>query len=90
MRQFRFIGTDEVFEAHQFLDDEHEDLTRAYPRWFIDLLTTGRIEHHSRDGWYLDRKRKLNNESWIVVDPSVDGGFVVMTDPYLKEHFEEV
>jgi hypothetical protein len=89
MIKYRLKGSNEIFDAYQFLDDDHNE-TRVYPRWFMDLLVSGRVEMNPASGWWLDRKKKIDNRSWIVVNPKDELGFTVLTDDLFGSTFAEV
>lgn len=53
-------------EAIQFTPED-QDLTRAWPRWFVDLLIDQRIMRQGFNGpWYLDKTTRLHDGDWII------------------------
>lgn len=70
MANFQYVAPNgHIVEAIQF-KAEDQDLTRAWPRWFIDLLIDGKVERNTHEKkWYLNRTRVINDGDWIILYP---------------------
>ena len=82
--KYREIETGEIVEAVQFnAVDAEQQLTRAYPHWFIKLLIR-RVQYHAALGqyWLFDRyalhaKDRLTDGTYIVNLGSLDNDDII-------------
>lgn len=88
MANFQYLAPSGVIiEAIQF-KAEDQDLTRAWPRWFIDLLIDGNIQRNMHEKkWYLNRTHVIDNGDWIV---RVEDDIVLCSDHYFTQMYQEV
>lgn len=89
MANFQYLApSGAIVEAIQF-KAEDQDLTRAWSKWFIDLLIDGRIERNMHEKkWYLDRTRMIQDQEWVIKTPN--GDVYVLPDDKFKERYQEV
>lgn len=91
---FKYRKKPTTVEAYHFADPE-DDLTRAYPHWFIQLLATRKI-YKEDDSWFIELEttsgqnayHSLTFGDWII--KGVDGVIYPCSNSVFEQSYERM